>query len=220
MIQLEEAFPIWTALTPQQQQTLRQTAVLRHAAQGTVLHHGAADCVGLFLVESGQLRAYFVSDTGREITLYRLFERDMCLFSASCMVNSLQFDVMISTEKDSSFWVIPVATYQALMQQNIAVANYTNELMATRFSEVMWLVDQVLFHSQDSRLAGFLLEESNIEQSDTLELTQEKIAGHLGTAREVVTRLLKYLQSEGLVQVFRGGVRLLNRKGLQQIAEK
>lgn len=211
-------FPIWEKLSKAQQAQMEDSAVYRTVTAGTVLHNGSADCVGLLVVRSGQLRAYILSDEGKEITLYRLFERDVCLFSASCMLSSIQFDIVLEVERDAEIWVIPVSVYQQLMEQSVAVSNFTNELMASRFSEVMWLMDQILFKSFDARLAAFLLEESNIEESDELNITHEKMAHHLGTAREVVTRMLKYLQSEGTVKLFRGGVRLTNKKKLGALA--
>ncbi|MDR3766516.1 MAG: Crp/Fnr family transcriptional regulator [Butyricicoccus sp.] len=216
---LEQFFPVWDQLTPAQQQRLREAASLRQVPKGTVLHNGSADCVGLLVIRSGRLRAFMRSDEGKEVTLYRLFERDICLFSASCMLSSLQFDVVIEAETDSEMWVIPAGLYQQIMQESAVVANYTNELMATRLSEIMWRMDQILFKRFDSRLADFLLEESQIEQSDTLSITHEKIAAHMGTAREVVTRMLKYFQSEGMVRLARGVVELTDRKRLRDLAE-
>lgn len=218
MATIGEYFPVWDKLDPAQQRQLSEAAVYRLVPAGTVLHNGSADCVGLFVMRSGQLRAYILSDEGKEVTLYRLFERDVCLFSASCMLSSIQFDIVLEAERDSELWVIPVSLYQELMEHSVAVSNFTNELMATRFSEVMWLMDQILFKSFDARLAEFLLEESSIEGSDELNITHEKIAHHLGTAREVVTRMLKYFQSEGMVALSRGGIRLLERKRLGGLA--
>ena len=211
-------FPIWDKLTAAQQRTLEQTAMQRRAAAGTVLHRGSADCEGLFLIRRGQLRAYILSDEGKEVTLYRLFDRDMDLLAAPCIFNSIQFDVMIEAERETDFWVIPPRVYLALTEESIAAANYTHQLMATRFSEVMWLMDQILFKRFDSRLAAFLLEERRIEGSDQLPLTHERIAHHLGTAREVVTRMLKYFQSEGMVELSRGGLRVLDGKKLARLA--
>ena len=104
------------------------------------------------------------------------------------------------------------------MEKSAAVANYTNELMASRFSEVMWLVEQVMWKSFDKRLAAFLLEESTLDNSDTLTITHDKIAAHMGTAREVVTRMLRYFQSEGMVSLSRGSVKLTDRKHLEELA--
>ena len=94
-------------------------------------------------------------------------------------------------------WIIPVDIYQNIMVQSAAVANYTNELMATRFSDVMWLMEQIMWKSLDKRVAAFLLEEASIEGTDRLKITHEYIANHLGSHREVITRMLRYFQNEG-----------------------
>ncbi|OUN23400.1 Crp/Fnr family transcriptional regulator [Pseudoflavonifractor sp. An85] len=218
-MKISDYFPIWDQLTPQQQDTLGRSSRYAKASKGEILHNGSADCLGLLLVCSGQLRGYILSEEGREITLYRLFEQDMCLFSASCMLQSIQFDIQIQVEKDATFWVIPPDVYKALMEQSAAVANFTNEVMSTRFSEVMWLMEQVMWKSFDKRLADFLLQESVLEGSTHLELTHEKIANHMGTAREVVTRMLRYFQQEGLVALSRGAVDLLDEATLKQLSQ-
>lgn len=215
----EQAFPIWDRLTEKEREALAHAAVRRAAPKGTLLHNGSADCVGLILICSGQLRAYILSDEGREVTIYRLFERDMCLFSASCMLHSIQFDVTLEAEKDAELWLIPADVYKSIMENSAAVANYTNELMASRFSEVMWLIEQIMWKSFDKRLAEFLLEESALDESDTLKITHEKIAAHMGTAREVVTRMLRYFQSEGMVSLARGSVELTDKPGLKALSE-
>jgi CRP/FNR family transcriptional regulator len=215
----EDYFPIWNKLTDIERELLMNSAVKRTAPKGTILHNGSADCVGLFLICSGQLRAFILSDEGKEITIYRLFERDMCLFSASCMMNSIQFDISIEAEKDTELWVIPSEVYKKLMEGSTTVSNYTNQLMATRFSEVMWLIEQIMWKSFDKRLAVFLLEESALDGSSTLHITHDKIAAHMGTAREVVTRMLRYFQSEGMVNLSRGAVELTDKKALQMLAK-
>ena len=212
-------FPIWKKLTPMQQERILNSLTERKVSKGTVIHNGNMDCTGLLLVKSGQLRAYILSDEGREITIYRLFERDMCLFSASCIMRSIQFEVTIEAEKDTELWVIAAETYQGIMEESAPVSNYTNELMSSRFSDVMWLMEQIMWKSFDKRLAAFLLEESGIEESGTLKITHDRIAAHMGTAREVVTRMLRYFQSEGLVSLTRGTVEIMDIKGLQSVAE-
>ncbi len=219
-MRISDYFPVWNQLTLQQQDLLEQSAVYSSASKGEVLHNGSTDCLGLLLLCSGQLRGYILSEEGREITLYRLFERDMCLFSASCMLQSIQFDIQIQVEKDATFWIIPPDVYKLLMEQSAAVANFTNQIMSTRFSEVMWLMEQVMWKSFDKRLADFLLQESVLEGTTHLELTHEKIANHMGTAREVVTRMLRYFQQEGLVSLSRGAVDLLDEPGLRNLSRK
>ena len=214
-----EYFPMWDKLSQQHQEQIRTSLQRRCVQKGTVVHNGSLDCSGLMLVRSGQLRAYMLSDEGREITLYRLFERDTCLFSASCVIPSIQFELFIAAEKDSEIWFIPPWTYRELMNESAAMANYSSELMASRFSEVMWLIEQIMWKSQDKRLAAFLLEECALEGTNTLTLTHEKIANHLGTAREVVTRMLRYFQSEGLVKLTRGTVEVIDEEGLEALQD-
>ena len=189
----------------------------RQVKKGTVFHNGNLDCTGLLLIRHGQLRSYILSDEGREITLYRLFDRDICLFSASCMMRSIQFEMMIEAEKDTELWIVPADIYQNVMQESAPVSNFTNEIMAARFSEVMWLMEQIMWKSFDKRLAAFLLEESALEGDNTLKLTHEIIANHLGTAREVVTRMLRYFQSEGMVKLARGTVEITDTEKLRQM---
>lgn len=177
------------------------------------------DCIGLLLIRSGQLRAYILSDEGREITLYRLFEMDICLFSASCMMQNIQFEIIIAAEKDTEMWIIPPQIYKELMEESAPIANYTTQLMASRFSEVMWLIEQIMWQSFDKRLAAFLLEESALEETNTLKITHEKIGNHLGNAREVVTRMLRYFQNEGMVSLTRGAIEITDPKKLEYLRD-
>ena len=218
-MEFQSCFPVWDRLSADQQSRILDNLVFREIEKGTVIHNGSADCTGLLLVQSGQLRAYILSDEGREITIYRLFDRDICLFSASCMLRSAQFDITIEAEKDTGLWVIPAEVYRSIMEQSAPLSNYTNEVMAARFSEVMWLVEQVMWKSMDKRVAAFLVEEAAIEKTDRLSITHETIANHLGTHREVVTRMLRYLQDEGMVRLSRGSVELLNEKNLTALRD-
>lgn len=212
-------FPVWERLTPQQQAALSGSVLSRRVRRGDVIHQGDADCTGLLLVKSGQLRVFMLSEDGREITLYRLFERDLCLFSASCMMRSIQFDITIQAEKDAELWVIPAETYRQVMEESAPLSNFTNEVMAARFSDVMWLIEQVLWKSFDRRLAAFLLEEAAIEGTRTLKITHELIGNHMGNPREVVTRMLRYFQGEGLVRLSRGTVEIVDENALRRLAK-
>ena len=214
----QDYFPIWEKLEPAQQNRLLDSLIARKVEKGTVIHNGSMDCTGLLVVESGQLRAYILSDEGREITLYRLFDRDICLLSASCMIRSIRFDVTVVAEKDTRLWIIPAEVYKGVMESSAPAANFTNELMATRFTDVMWLIEQIMWKSLDKRLAAFLLEEAAIEGSNELKITHEAIANHMGSHREVITRMLRYFQGEGLVRLSRGMVAILDEERLKGMA--
>ena len=212
--EFQDFFPVWDKLTPDQQEKLANTVRYEHAKKGTIIHNGSLDCVGVLLIHSGQLRAYMISDEGREITLFRLFERDLCLFSASCMMPNIQFDTIIEAEKDTDFWLIPPNIYKSVMEASAALANYTNEILSSRFSDVMWLLEQIIWKSFAKRLAQFLIQESAIENTSKLKITHEKIANHMGTAREVVTRMLRYFQNEGWIRLSRGTIEIIDSANL------
>lgn len=218
MDKLSEYFPFWNKMTPQQQERLSGNAAERSFRKGEQIHQGFGGCTGVLLVKSGRLRVYTVTQEGKELTLYRLFERDMCLLSASCIINSLQFDVTVSAEEDSVIVNVPADVYKGIMSENAAVANYTNEIMASRFSEVMWVLDQVLSKKLDTRVAALLLEESELSEDGIITLTHEQLANHIGSAREVVTRMLRYFQNEGLVKLSRGSIEITDREKLTQTA--
>ena len=219
-MEFQHLCPIWDKFTPSQQQLVSSSIIPKTLGKGAVLHDGSADCAGLVLIKSGQLRAYILSEDGREITLYRLLDQDICLFSASCVMRSVQFEIMISAEKESEVFILPPYIFKKVMEESAPLANYVNELMATRFSEVMWLIEQIMWKSVDKRLASFLLEESTLEDSNVLKLTHEAIANLLGTAREVVTRMLRYFQNEGYVKLTRGAVEITDRDSMENLAEE
>ena len=210
-------FPIWDKLTPAQRERIAATSNLHSVKAGTLLHDGGPDCLGLLLVKSGQLRAYMLSEEGREITISRFFDMDICLFSASCVMRNMHFAVFIEAEKDCEVFVIPACLYQNLMDESLPLANYSHNLITNHLSEVMWLMEQIMWKSFDKRLAQFLLEEANLEGSNSLKITHEKIANHMGTAREVVTRMLRYFQSEGMVKLTRGSVDIVDEKKLRKL---
>ncbi len=214
---LKAVLPFWGKLTPEQKGKVIETATPRFYARGESMRRGAELCAGLILVKHGQLRIYIVSEGGKEITLYRLFDHDICIFSASCIMKNISFEVYVETEQETEALRIPTSVYNELNQTCLAVSDFTNQLMASRFSDVVWVMEQVLFTSFDKRLAAFLLEQSAIDGSDQLIITHDTIAKHMGSAREVVSRMLKYFQSEGMVTLSRGGILLTDRKKLQKL---
>lgn len=211
--------PFWDKLTQEQQQRIAGVIEERKVLKGQHIHDSSADCLGLVMVRTGQLRAYILSSDGREITIGRLFDYDTSLLSASCVMPDMQLNVMIEAEKDSEFWSIPACLFKNLAEESLAVANYSRDLLAGNYSELMWLMEQIMFKSFDKRLAAFLLEESRVEDTLQLKITHEKIANHMGTAREVVTRMLRYFQGEGMVELSRGVIELTNLRKLEGLCE-
>ena len=213
----EAYFPVWDKLTENQKQLVSGVVEHRSVKKGTRIHDSSAECLGLVMVKKGQLRAYILSEDGREITFGRLFEYDVSLLSASCALPDLQLNVMIEAEKDTEFWSIPACLFKNLMEESLPVSNYALDLISGNFSELMWLMEQIMWKSFDKRLASFLLEEAQLENSPVLKLTHEKIAAHLGTAREVVTRMLRYFQSESMVALTRGTIEITDEEKLEAL---
>ena len=190
---LAGAFPFWGQLTPaEQEQLCRFTRPVKYR-KGERVHSPVENCVGILLLRSGQLRAYLLSEDGRDITLYRLFQGEVCILSASCVMDSVNFDLYIDAEEDTEAYCIGAGVFRQLMQQ-------------------------ILFMSADRRLAIFLTDELAKTGGADLHMTHDQIARYMGSAREVVSRLLKYFAGEGLVRLYRGGVTVLDKERLKQIA--
>lgn len=214
---LMKTLSFWDKLTEAQQKiVLEHTKPIKYQ-KGNTIHRGEMDCVGVLLIKSGELRIYMLSDEGKEITLFRSGPGEICLLSASCILENITFDVYIDAEADSEILVIDSKIYKQICSQNIYAENFSNKFINERFSEVMWAMEQILFMSFDKRLAVFLYDETTKNQSDLIELTHEQIAKYVGSAREVVSRMLKYFAKEGIVELSRGGVKILNKDKLKRI---
>ena len=213
-----ENLSFYGALNTSQREMLRSVARIHTFERGARVYDG--DCTGLLLVQEGRLRAYTLSAEGREITLYRLEGGEVCLFSASCALRGVTFPLFVTAETRARILLIPADVYKKLSEECAAVGAFTAQLMAQRFSQVMWVLDEVLNKKFDARLAALLLKEGEYAGKDDLKLTHEQLAAHLGTAREAVSRMLKYFEREGLVRLSRGSIRLADKEGLQDLAKE
>lgn len=213
----KEVFPFWEEISDDDRDFLCQNSLALTYPKGTTIHDGN-ECGGVFFLRKGSLRIYIMSDEGKDITLYRLHDGDMCMLSASCVLQSITFDVFVDAEEDSECYVIGGPAYAFVSEKNPNIKIFTLETAVGRFSDVMWVMQQILFMSVDKRLAIFLYDESSRLKSDTITLTHEQIAKYMGSAREVVSRMLKYFSSEGIVEVSRKGVKILDKNRLRQLA--
>ncbi len=218
-MKISDYIPIWKDLKKDEQERLEKNVVSHTVPAHTPIRNQDDGCAGLIFVQSGQLRAYIMSDEGKEITLFRLLPGDICLLSASCMMHSIQFDIFVVSEKESEFGLINADVYKSIMKASAPLANYTNEMISNRFTEVMWLMEQILWKSFDQRLAEFLVEESTIENASCLHITHDAIGNHLGHPREVVSRMLHYFQNEGYISLSRGKIELVDIDGLRKLYE-
>ena len=216
---LERAFPFWETLTEEQRALLEQNTVPVSYAREEAIHHGSLDCIGVLLLQTGRMRVHLLSEDGRDVTLYRLQAGDVCLLTASCILREITFDVFVDAEEPCRAFLIPAPVFRRLTGESLPAQLFEYQLLAARFSDVMWAMQQILFLSFDKRLAIFLTDELARTGSRTVRMTHEQIARHTGSAREVVSRMLKYFETEGMVALSRGAVEITDPKRLRALTQ-
>lgn len=214
---LRNAFPFWESLTEQQKTELCRNTLKSHCEKKTQLHFGGGECAGVQIIGSGRVRVFITSPGGGDITLFRLIGGDVSILSAACMLNGMDIELDMEMETDCTIYTTPKKVYRRLYDESAVVKDYTMEMISEKFSDIMWLLNQFLFSNVASRIAGALLEHRALEGGDELSLTHETIAKDAGTAREVVTRILKQFQSDGLVKLGRGKVIIVDPERLGKI---
>ena len=212
----EQHLPFWGALTEDDRSYLLSTSVATHFSKGTVIHDGN-ECTGVIVIKHGCLRVYILSEDGKEITLYRLGEGDVCMLSASCALQSITFDVIVCAEEESECLVLSGPAFASVCDRVPEAKIFTLETASSRFSDVMWAMQRILFMNIEKRLAIFLMDESAALGSDVIPLTHEQIGKYMGSAREVVSRTLKQFAKDGLVEMSRKGVTLLDKRTLRRM---
>lgn len=211
-----DCFPFWNTLSDNDKDFLCTHSSEVYFDKEQAVHNNT-ECTGLYIVKSGRLRLYMLSEDGKEITLYRLSPGEVCMLSASCVLQSITFDVYIDAEIPSECYMINAAAFHAISEKIPAVKIFALETAVSRFSDVMWILQQIVFMSMDKRLAIFLYDEILSNGTDTITMTHDQIARHLGTAREVITRMLKHFAADGILNVTRKGIHIIDRTKLKQI---
>ena len=209
--------PFWERLTDSEKELVQTNSMIQKYTKGEFVYNGGAKCSGMTVVLSGELRISVISEEGREITLYRLHENELCALSASCILSQITFDTHTTAAEECSVLVINAYAFEKLMQQNIYVRCFIYELLSERFSSVMWTMQMILFKGFDRRLASFLIGEYERTGLKTIQMTHEQIAQYTNSAREVVARMLKRFASEKLVEFKRGRITLLDIPALQMM---
>lgn len=212
-----EQLPFWNSLSEsEKEQTVRGTEIKEYK-KGQLIFSATEECLGTIYMLAGSIRTYVVSEEGREISLFKLKAGDVCVLSASCAINQIDFETEMIAETDCRVLIIGVNTYSNLMNNNVYVENFTNRLISERFSTVMWVMQQIIFYGVDKRLADFLIRTSNEAGSDVIRMTHEEVAQEINSAREVVARMLKRFESEGTVELRRGEIRIIDMSKLEKL---
>lgn len=213
----QEQLSFWGQLTPAQRRTvLAQATVVEYRPRQNVRGR-TLECVGLLLVQRGNLRVYLLSEEGREVTVLRVGPGEICILAAACVLSGIDLDVQIEAEDACEAVLIPADLFSDLTRQSLYVENFSYRLASEQVSAVTDAVQRMLFLSLEQRLAAFLIEESGRTGSLDLYQTQEQLAQAIGSAREAVGRILKQMAADGLVAPFRGGLTILDKAALYRL---
>ncbi|MBP3677506.1 MAG: Crp/Fnr family transcriptional regulator [Agathobacter sp.] len=211
----EELFPFWEKLSNTEKALMEQTTYTETYNKGMLMHRTEDSCKGLMTILSGQLRTYILSEEGREVTLFRVNADEVCVLSASCLMDAITFDVLIEATEDTEVLVLPTTTLNHIVQQNPYIELFLYKSATEKFSDVMWTMQQILFLKIDQRVAQFLWDEMIQKNSMTLSITHDEIAKNIGSAREVVTKVLKYMVKENVLELKRGTITILDKEKLR-----
>ena len=215
--QILTELPFWEKLSTDEKAILSQRALTKKFAKGQLVSSNTSSCLGIVLILSGEIRIGLTSDEGREITLYRAHEGDICISTASCVIRQLTFDADVTAEKDTSVLVIPSSVCARLMETNIHVRAFVFEKQTERYSQTVWAIQTMLFKRFDQRLACYLVSAYDRTGNDEINKTQEEIARDVNSAREVVARMLREFAEKGLVKIKRGSIKLSDIEALRSI---
>lgn len=213
---IEQLLPFWNDLDTFEKERLLKGCFETTYKKGLLMHRCEQQCSGIMLIQEGQLRTYVVSDEGREVTLFRVYQDDVCVLSATCLMDSIVFDVMIDAVEDTSVIMVPSVILSPLMEKYPKIEAYLYKTATERFSDVVWTMQQILFLSADKRVAIFLWDEIARTNRMTLSITHDEMARYIGSAREVVTKVLKYFAQEGIVILERGKIQVTDKELLKK----
>ena len=199
-------------LSPQGQKQLRdgvQLVALEKA--GEIIHKGQ-QVSGAYLVTRGRLRVFTYTPQGNEATLYFIRPGETCVLALNCLFNDLRYPAWVESDADTEVAVIPGPLYRRLFEQESSIQDMTVQALSTLVFRLMNELEQIHSFNLDQRLASFLLNHAN--DAGEVHLTQQALAGHLGTSREVIARVMQGFSAHKLVQTKRGLVRILDAQGL------
>lgn len=214
---LERLLPFWSELTDPQRELLSSRSRGVRCEAGDHVQGAGVGCAGVVFVRSGRLRAFMLSEQGREITLFHVSQGECCVLAASCILPMITFDIALDAAEDSDLLVVDSRAFGRVARQNVHAEAFTYRQATERFSDCMWVMQQVLFMGLDARLAIWLLDESARRGTRRITATHDEIARHLGSAREAISRMLKYFANEGLVSLARGEIEVVDVRGLRAL---
>lgn len=214
---MSNRLPFWNLLTDKEKEILKDNTIERTYTKGSIVFDNSSSCLGLLNVISGQVRAYLVSDEGKEVTIFKLEDNDLCVLSASCIIKQITFDTQLVANEDTKVLIVPSNIIENLAYMNIELRCYLYEKALARFSDVMWNMQELLFKGLDSRVANYLINQYERTDSTIIKVTHEEIANDINSAREAVTRILKLFVQDGLIKLQKGSIELVDVDALYDI---
>lgn len=207
--EIENAFPFIRSLSREDRALLLSQS--RHSLfpAGSCIMDETLRCSGVTLVVNGLVRIFKLSDEGKEITLYRIGRGETCVLTVACLLGngSVPYPVSAVTEHDTLLVVIPVEIFRRLFDTSTPVREFVFSAMAAKFYAVLGLVENITFKRTNERLLDLLISKTG-GGAYPLYATHEAVASELGTAREVVSRLLKEYEQAGMLSLQRGKITL------------
>ena len=172
--QLFGSYAFWEYLSEEEKKMLQEQIRWSTYGEGQMVTDTGRDCLGIFLVCSGILRANLVSEDGKEATVCRIHPGELCVISASCLLPALPFDIQIDAETDSEVYLLPTGVLRQIMEKNLYLENFIYKKINESFSDIIAAIQKILFASLEQRLAGFLLDESGGSEDGKIYMTQEQ----------------------------------------------
>lgn len=213
----KESLPFFKDLSEKEKTLLYNASRIEEYKRGELISSKYSSCTGLVIVISGQLRSFMSSLSGKEITLFKLFKNDLCILSSSCFYQNLTYDINLQAVENSHIIIIDGNFFKELINQNISAQKFILEITQSKLSEVLWVLEQVVFFNLDYRLSDYLINQYYLKNSDKISITHEIIANDLGSSREVISRMLKRFEKDNLVKVSRGCIKILDIKKLKEL---
>ncbi len=185
----------------------------KHSPAGQTICREGDICSHLAIVLTGTVRVYKIGESGREITLYRIEEGDSCVLTASCILSETRFPALAVVESEVQVVLIPSTTLRLWMREYGVWQVYVFKLMSQRLSDLIATVEEVAFRRVDLRIAEYLLKLAADKKHITI--THQEIAHEVGTAREVVSRILKDFERAEIITQSRGSITVTHPHALQ-----
>lgn len=204
-------------LSPAGKQLLKSGLASKSFARPTAVIHKGQRVSGAYLVTRGQLRVFTFTPQGTEATLYFIRPGETCVLALNCLFNDLLYPAWVEAGAATTVAVIPGPLYRSLFEREAGIQDLTVKALSTLVFRLMGELEQIHSCNLDQRLANFLL--TNAAADGTLRMTQQELAGHLGTTREVVARLMQGFVAQGLVATGRGAVTVADAAKLAELVK-